>query len=221
MTTPPAPRQMPGLRLMPDLRLMLVTDPALTAKRGLIETVHDAVAGGVTVVQLRDKHMPDGDMLALAKALRAELAPRGVPLVVNDRPEVARDSGAEGLHIGQEDGDPAAARAIVGPDVFLGLSVTCADEIDTVDPAIVDYVGLGPVFATGTKPDAAPPLGLDGFRQVGARLSVPIVAIGGVDESNAGAIMDAGAAGIAVVSAICAADDPRSAAAALRKAVDR
>ena len=204
-----------------DLRLMLVTDAAMTARRGLIATVREAVAGGVTVVQLRDKEASDDDLIALARTLRAELAPRGVPLIVNDRPEVAMAAGADGLHIGQEDGDPRAARRLLGPGAILGLSVTNGAEVATVDPAVVDYVGLGPVFMTATKADAAKPLGLDGFRAVGAILPVPFVAIGGIDTANAASIMAAGASGIAVVSAICAATDPRGAAMALRQVLDR
>jgi thiamine-phosphate pyrophosphorylase len=198
---------------------MLVTDAAMTARRGLADTVRAAVDGGVTVVQLRDKHMPDAEQIVLAASLQEVLVPRGIPLIVNDRPAVARAVGAAGLHIGQDDGDPAAARAIIGPDAILGLSVTHAGEVATVDPAVVDYVGLGPVFATGTKPDAAPPLGLDGLRAVGATLPVPFVAIGGIDAGNAAAVMATGAVGIAVVSAICAAEDPRAAAAVLWRAV--
>lgn len=208
------------MRRLPDLRLMLVTDAAMTARRGLIPTVREAVEGGVTIVQLRDKHASDEDLTALALALRAELAPRGVPLIVNDRPLVAKAAGADGLHIGQEDGSPRAARDLVGPGVILGLSVTRASEVATVDPAVVDYVGLGPVFASATKADAAPPLGFAGVRRAGALLPVPFVAIGGIDAGNARSVMAAGAAGLAVVSAICAAPNPRAAASALRIAVD-
>jgi thiamine-phosphate pyrophosphorylase len=200
---------------------MLVTDGVMTASRGLAATVRAAVDGGVTIVQLRDKDARDDDLVALACALRAELAPRGVPLIVNDRPMVAKAAGADGLHLGQEDGDPRAARLLLGPDAMLGLSVTRAAEVATVDPAVVDYVGLGPVFSTATKADAAPPLGLGGFRTVGAMLGVPFVAIGGIDAANAAAVMAAGAAGIAVVSAICAAPDPKVAAAALRSAIEQ
>ena len=208
------------MRGLADLRLMLVTDAAMTARRGLMRTVLEAVAGGVTVVQLRDKDASDEDLVALARALRSELAPRGLPLIVNDRPDAARAGGADGAHIGQADGDPAGARRLLGPDALLGLSVTRAEEVETVDPTVVDYVGLGPVFATATKADAAAALGLDGFRAVGAMLPVPFVAIGGVDAANAGAIMAAGAAGVAVVSAICAAPDPEAAARALRFAME-
>ena len=204
-----------------DLRLMLVTDAAMSRPRGLIATVLAAVAGGVTVVQLRDKQASDSELIATARALRHALAATGVPLIVNDRPDVTRAAGLAGVHIGQDDGDPAKARALLGPDALIGLSVTRAEEIATVDPAIVDYVGLGPVFSTATKADAAPALGLDGMRAIGRRLPLPFVAIGGIDAGNAAAVIAAGAAGLAVVSAISAADDPRAAAAELRRAIDR
>ncbi len=203
-----------------DLRLMLVTDAAMTARRGLAETVRAAVGGGVTIVQLRDKETDDAALIATARALRALLRPLGVALIVNDRPAVAKAAEADGVHVGQDDGDPAAARRLLGPEALIGLSVTHAGEVATVDENVVDYVGLGPVFASATKADAAPPLGLDGLRAIGPRLRVPFVAIGGIDAANAGTIMAAGAAGVAVVSAICAADDPRAAAAELRRAID-
>ena len=203
-----------------DLRLMLVTDAAMTARLGLVATVRAAVDGGVTIVQLRDKQASDDDMIALARALRAGLAPLGVPLIVNDRPWVAKAAHADGVHVGQDDGDSRAARRLLGPDAIVGLSVTRASEVGTVDAGVVDYVGLGPVFASATKADAALPLGVDGLREVGATLPVPFVAIGGIDAANAGAVIAAGAVGIAVVSAICAAPDPRASAAVLRAAVD-
>jgi thiamine-phosphate pyrophosphorylase len=204
-----------------DLRLMLVTDAALSARHGLVHTVREAVAGGVTIVQLRDKTASEAELIAAALELKAALDRSGVPLIVNDRPEVAKAAGLPGAHIGQDDGDPKAARALLGPDALLGLSVTRAEEIATVDPAVVDYVGLGPVFATGSKSDAALPLGLAGTREIGRRLPVPYVAIGGIGVASAAAIVRGGAAGIAVVSAISAADDPRKAARALRTEIDR
>jgi thiamine-phosphate pyrophosphorylase len=198
---------------------MLVTDPVMTRARGLVETALAAVAGGVTIVQLRDKDAGDAALIAAARALRAALLPLGVPLIVNDRVAVALAAGADGVHIGQDDGDPAAARARLGPDALIGLSVTRAAEIGTVDAGVVDYVGLGPLFATATKADAAPALGLAGARAIAARLPVPWIGIGGIDAHNAADVMGAGAAGVAVVSAICAAADPTPAAADLRRAI--
>jgi thiamine-phosphate pyrophosphorylase len=153
------------------------------------------VAGGATIVQLRDKDADDATLVAAARALRAELAPLGVPLIVNDRVAVAEAAGADGVHIGQDDGDPAAARARLGADALIGLSVTRAAEIATVDAGVVDYVGLGPVFATATKPDAAPALGLAGARAIAARLPVPWIAIGGIDAANAADVIAAGDTG--------------------------
>jgi thiamine-phosphate pyrophosphorylase len=207
------------MRARADLSLMLVTDAAMMARRGVVETVVAAVAGGVTIVQLRDKAASDADLIDAARALRAALAPLAVPLIVNDRPAVARAAGTDGVHIGQNDGDPAAARAIVGPDAIVGLSVTGAQDLASVNPAAVDYVGLGPVFPSATKTDATPPLGIDRFHTLTVQMAVPVLAIGGIDTGNAAAVIAAGSAGIAVVSAIAAADDPRAAAAALRMAM--
>ncbi|MCB1495714.1 MAG: thiamine phosphate synthase [Bauldia sp.] len=207
------------MRRLPDLTLMLVTDAGMMARRGVIDTVMAAVAGGVTAVQLRDKTASDEAMIRLARDLRRRLAPQGIPLFVNDRTAVAIAAEADGLHIGQGDGDPRAARARIGETMLLGLSVTGEADIATVDPAIVDYVGLGPIFASATKADATPALGLEATRAVGARLPLPWVAIGGIDAGNAPAIMATGAAGLAVVSAIAAADDPEQAASALKSAM--
>lgn len=206
------------MKPLPDLRLMLVTDTVMMRQRGLMETVLAAVAGGVTIIQLRDKHATDSELTATAVALRDAL-PGGVPLIVNDRPNVAKAARLAGVHIGQNDGDPAAARALLGPDALIGLSVTRAAEMPTVDSTVVDYVGLGPVFATPTKFDAAPALGLAETRAIGARLPVPFVGIGGIHAGNAAEVIATGASGVAVVSAIAAADNPRSAAADLRRCI--
>jgi thiamine-phosphate pyrophosphorylase len=203
------------------LALMLVTDRAMTARRGLIETVLAAVEGGVTIVQLRDKDAADDELIGIARALMAYLAPLGIPLIVNDRPEVALAAAADGVHLGQSDGDPAKARALLGPEAIVGYSVTAEAEIAGVDAAVVDYVGLGPIFASPTKADAAPALGLDRMGAIGRRLPVSFVAIGGIGLDNAAAIIAGGAVGIACVSALCAVDDPRAAAAALRGAIAR
>jgi thiamine-phosphate pyrophosphorylase len=198
---------------------MLVTDAVLIGARDLAQTVLAAVAGGVTIVQLRDKTQPDETLTATARALRSHLAPLGIPLVVNDRIAVAEAAGADGVHLGQSDGKPAEARARLGADALIGLSVTDVAQLPGVDPAVVDYVGLGPVFTTATKPDADTAIGLDGVRAICRQLALPVVAIGGIDAGNAGAVAAAGADGIAVVSAICAAPDPAVAAAALRRAL--
>ncbi|TCO71654.1 thiamine phosphate synthase [Rhodovulum euryhalinum] len=171
-----------------------------------------AARGGATAVQLRDKCASDAAMIAQARRLKAQLAPLGVPLIVNDRLPVALAAGADGLHIGQSDGDPARMRAALGPDAILGLSIETEAQLAAVPPGIVDYLGVGPVRATATKPDHATPLGLDGLARIVAAAAVPAVAIGGVGAADISALKAAGCAGIAVVSTIAAAPDPGAAA---------
>jgi thiamine-phosphate pyrophosphorylase len=201
-----------------DLSLYLVTDHRLPFAR-MRETVRAAVAGGVRIVQLRDPDVGGRDLLERARALRADLDPLGVPLIVNDRVDVAHAAGAAGVHVGQSDLPPAAARAILGPSAIVGLSITDPVQVGAVDPSVVDYLGIGPVFATGTKPDAAPALGLEGTRAAAAATRLPSVAIGGIDLANAAAVMATGVVGLSVVSAISAAPDPEAAAAALARIV--
>lgn len=200
--------------------VMLVVGPGDTRGRPVREVVRAAVAGGVTAVQLRDKGDDVRAQVTEARALVALLQPLGVPLLVNDRVDVALAAGAGGAHVGQEDLAPEDARRLLGPGRLVGLSVTTPDEaagLGTLPAATVDYVGVGPVFATPTKPDAAPPLGIAGLRAACAALAasvpaVPAIAIGGIAAHNAAAMIAAGADGVAVVSAICAADDPEWAA---------
>jgi thiamine-phosphate pyrophosphorylase len=198
-----------------DLSLYLVTDRALSAPRGVIETVRLAAAGGVTMVQLRDPHARTRPLVEEARALAALLRPLRIPFIVNDRVDVALAAGADGVHVGQSDMRAEDARALIGPDRILGLSITELADLDRSDLSVVDYLGVGPIFATGTKPDAAAPMGTEGLAAIRSRTRLPIVAIGGINAANAAATIKAGAGGISVVSAICAAPDPRAAAAAL------
>jgi thiamine-phosphate pyrophosphorylase len=200
-----------------DLSVYLVLDPGLCADRGLVDTAVAAVRGGATVVQLRDKGADAAALSRSAAALKAALAGSGVPVIVNDCAEAAL--AADGLHVGQDDMDPAAARAIIGPDRLLGLSVETEAAAARVDPRLVDHVGAGPVFATATKPDHKAPVGFDGLARLCAAAPVPAVAIGGLTAAHAGPVLAAGAQGLAVVSAICAAPDPEAAARALAAAV--
>lgn len=204
-----------------DLGLYLVTDRDLCATLGIERMVAEAVAGGVTMVQLRDDTTPTAELIEVARGLMGLLAPLDVPLIVNNRLEVALAARATGLHVGQSDLPAATARAALGPDAILGLSVTATSQLAAVDPGRVDYLGVGPIFATATKPDAAPPMGLAGLAVCRAQAALPIVAIGGIDGANAAAVIGAGADGIAVVSAVCAAASPRSAAELLARHVAR
>lgn len=198
-----------------DLSLYLVLDPELCDGIGVVETARAAAAGGVTMIQLRDKHGTTAGRVAAGRALMAALASTGVPLIVNDDVEAAIAIGADGLHIGQDDVAAHAARERIGRGMVLGVSAETEALAAGIDPQIVDYAGLGPVFATPTKPDHKQPIGLDGLARLAAASPVPSVAIGGLKAGHAAGVLTAGARGLAVVSAICGQPDTRAAAARL------
>ena len=195
-----------------DLSLYLVLDPGLCAGFGMVETARAAVAGGASVVQLRDKHADTPLMIETGRALKAALSGTGALLIVNDNVEAAVAIGADGLHIGQEDMDAPTARARIGDDMILGLSVETEALAAGIDPAIVDYAGIGPVFATSTKADHKEPTGFAGLARLVRVCPVPAVAIGGLKAAHVGDVFAAGANGLAVVSAICGTRDPEAAA---------
>lgn len=194
------------------LRLYLVTDQASLRGRPLADVVLAAVQGGVTCVQLREKTLSTRDFVALARTMRALLEPFKVPLIINDRIDVALACGAHGVHLGQSDMPVELARRLLPANVFLGLSVENVDDVRRAASQPVDYLGVSPVFATPTKTDTALPWGLAGLRQVRAMSALPLVAIGGIHRHNAREVLTAGADGLAVVSALCAADNPQAAA---------
>jgi thiamine-phosphate pyrophosphorylase len=202
-----------------DWSLYLVTDRRLSSPRSLHDVVRAALRGGVTAVQLREKECATRDFVDLARALKAILAPAGVPLVINDRVDVALAACADGVHIGQSDMDYRDARRLLGPDAIIGLSVETPEQAERAADLAVDYLGVGPIFPTPTKTDAAPVWGIEGLAALRRASRHLLVAIGGIDRENAGAVIRAGADGIAVVSAICAAPDPEQAARELRAAI--
>lgn len=202
-----------------DLTLYLVTDPRLVAARGLVATVDAAVKGGATIVQLRDPDAHGRALVEQARALKALLAPLNIPLIINDRVDVAVAADADGVHLGQDDMTPADARAVLGPERILGLSVGNPAEYAGSDLSGVDYLGVGPVKATGTKVDAGGAIGAAGVAAVRALTRLPIVGIGGLATADVSEVIRAGADGVAVVSAICAAGDPEQAARALKATV--
>lgn len=204
-----------------DLTLYLVTDTVLCGARGVAATVEAALSGGITVVQVRDPTAPDDEFVRLGRAVAAVLAGSGVPLIVNDRVHLVEAIGADGAHVGQGDLDPLAARARLGPDALLGLSVQTLAHVEAaaaLPPGTVDHLGVGPVWWQATKPDAADPGGLDTLAMIVRRSQVPCVAIGGIDAARAPAVRATGAAGVAVVSAICGQPDPAAAARRVRAA---
>ena len=194
-----------------DLSVYLVTDRTLSGVRGVLETVAAAIAGGAAIIQLRDPEAKTRALVEEARAILALTRRAGIPFIVNDRVDVALAVGVDGVHIGQSDMSVADTRTLIGPDPILGLSITSEADLDVSDLQGVDYLGVGPVFQTSTKPDSAPPINVGGLEAIVARTKIPIVAIGGLHAGNAAEAIAAGAKGIAIVSAICAAPDPEAA----------
>jgi len=200
--------------------LCLVTDRGLCRDRPLEQVVEQALAGGATMIQLREKHAPLELFLQLARTLLPLVHRHGAPLIINDRVDVALMAGADGVHLGQRDMPCIAARRMLGPEKIIGLSVENVEQAVEAESFDVDYIGISPVFATATKTDTAPALGLEGVAAIRRLSRHPLVAIGGLHEGNVASVMKAGAHGVAVVSAICAADDPKHAARSIRERID-
>ena len=187
-----------------DLTLYLVLDPTLCAgENGMVQTAQIAAQSGATCVQLRAPNWCTDKLISCGNKLKRVLAPYGVPLIVNNDVKAAQMIQADGLHIGQSDMPAAQAREQLGPDAIIGLSITRRNKIGTLDPKLVDYAGVGPVYTTCTKKDAAPAMGPQELRYITEHLSVPVVAIGGIGVAQAPVMRQAGVQGIAVVSAIC------------------
>lgn len=202
-----------------DLSVYLVVGPADCRGRPVAEVVAAALRGGVTLVQLRDKEATPERYLETGRELRGLCRKAGVPFVVNDRFEAVELLQADGLHVGQEDIEPAAARKAIGPDRLLGLSVHAPGQLAAIAEGAVDYLGVGPVFPTLSKADARAASGAEGIAAIRAASRLPIVGIGGLDAGRAALPIQAGADGVAVVSAIAGAEDPEAAARALVRAV--
>jgi thiamine-phosphate pyrophosphorylase len=195
-----------------DLGVYLVTDRACCGARSVEQVVRAAIDGGATLVQLRDKNVDAGPMLALGRSLLAILRPRGIGMIVNDRIDVAQVLDADGVHIGQQDIPYAEARRLLGPAKIIGVSVGSEAEARKAAGWDVDYVGVGPVYPTATKPDAGVALGPDTTARLARLSGHRAVAIGGIDATNAATLYAAGLEGVAVISAVCSASDPGAAA---------
>lgn len=194
-----------------DLSLYLVLDPELCRTHSMVETTQAAIAGGATIIQLRDKRAGTEGLIRIGRELMDAMRGTGVPLIVNDDIDAAIAIGADGLHVGQDDLPTKTARDRLGPDKIIGLSIEDETVARKVDRSIVDYVGIGPVFATPTKPDHKPAIGFDGLASLVRIAGLPSVAIGGLKRDHVDPVFEAGANGIAVVSAICGQPDPEGA----------
>ena len=201
-------------------KLYVITCPEFRGDRSQAERVREAALGGADAVQLRDKNASDEELLSQARELLSVLRPLGVPLIVNDRAQVARNCGADGVHLGQEDGALAAAKKIMGADKIYGRSTHTPGQGEAAQEEGFDYIGVGPVFSTPTKLGRVP-AGLEYVRYAAEHLALPFVAIGGIDETNVRQVLQAGAERIAVVRAVLGQADPRRAAQHLKKSIKR
>ena len=195
-----------------DYSLYLVTDRGLSRGRSTLEIVKAGVTGGVTCVQLREKKCSTRKFIKEALSVKEYLKQNNIPLIVNDRVDVAQAIGADGVHLGQTDMPLTMAKDILKGSMIIGISAESVEDAIRAEKDGADYIGVSPIFATPTKTDTAMPLGLEGVEEIGKAVSLPKVAIGGLNRKNAGEVILNGADGIAVVSAIVSADDPRKAA---------
>jgi len=208
-----------------DIRFYALIDPARAGGHALPELARLLAAGGATLVQLRDKHSETRALVETARAVKSALAPARIPLIVNDRVDVALAAQADGVHVGQDDMAVADARRLMGAGAIIGLSIKTEAQAQAAPVDLLDYVGIGGVYATTSKDNPDPPIGLAGLARIGEVLrrrapKLPLCAIAGIDASNAGATVAAGADGVAVISALSLAASPQDAACELRAIVD-
>lgn len=201
--------------------LYLVTDEKLCLGRSLVEVVEQAVKGGVTAVQLREKDIPTRDFILRAVQLKKILAPYHVPLIINDRIDIAVAVGAEGIHVGQSDMPYEYFRKIIPGRMIKGLSVETPEQVLEAEKYELDYLSVSPVFLTNTKTELTQEWGIEGLKKLAGRTKHKIIAIGGINQTNAAKIIQAGADGVAIVSAICSARDPLMAAKELKSIINK
>ena len=202
-----------------DYSLYLVTDRGLARGRSTLEIVSAAVHGGATVVQLREKDCSTRDFIEQALAIKEFLKDCGVPLIINDRVDVAQAVKAGGVHLGQTDMPLGLAKKILGDSMIVGISAESLQDAIDAEKGGADYLGVSPIYATPTKTDTAPPLGLEGLREIRKAVRLPLIGIGGLNRDNAAIVIRNGADGVAVVSAIVAADDPQTATDELKQII--
>jgi len=200
------------------LSLIVITDPDCGAGRSIVDVTRAALRAGAPSIQLRGKDLPAREQVELARALLALTRPAGALLWVNDRLDVALAAGADGVHLGQDDIPLQATRRIVPPGFLVGISAETPELAQAAERGGADYVGTGPVYPTGSKADAGDAVGRERIAEVSRAVRIPIVAIGGISESNAADVIRAGAAGVAVISAVMRAAEPESATRALLRA---
>lgn len=201
-----------------DYSIYLVTDRGILGDKNLLEAAAEAIEGGVTLIQLREKDVCSRDFYRLALQVKDLCHSKGIPLLINDRLDIALAVDADGLHIGQEDLPVQVARKLLGPEKILGLSVSTIEEAVQGEKEGADYLGAGAVFHTGSKDVSIPPIGPTGLKQIKEAVSIPVVGIGGIGLSNIGEVKGTGVDGVSVISAIFGAPDIQDAARRLARA---
>ena len=204
-----------------DYSLYLVTDRGLSRGRTTIQIVEAALCGGVTCVQLREKTCSTREFITQALSIKDHLKRHDVPLIINDRVDIAQAVNADGVHLGQNDMPIETAKAILKDSMIIGISAESLEDAVQAEKDGADYIGVGPIYATSTKTDTAYPLGLEGLREIRKSVKIPLVGIGGLNRENAGEVINNGADGVAVVSAIVAADNPEKVARELKKIIEQ
>jgi thiamine-phosphate pyrophosphorylase len=204
-----------------DYSLYLVTDRTLSRGRSTLEVIQAAIQGGVTCVQLREKSCSTREFIEEARAIKGFLSASAIPLIINDRVDIALAIEADGVHLGQTDMPLVTARSIVGADMIIGISAECLQDAVEAERLGADYLGVSPIYDTPTKTDTAPSLGLKGLRRIRSAVKLPLVGIGGLNLTNAAEVVANGTEGVAVVSAIVSAENCETAARQLRDVIDR
>ncbi len=204
-----------------DFSLYLVTDRKIIGNRNILDIVSASIKGGVTAIQLREKDCSTREFIQIAREIKKLLTDLNIPLIINDRVDIAQLIKADGVHIGQSDMDYTDARSLLGYNAIIGVSVENKTQALTAISSDVDYISISPVFTTPTKPEAKDFWGIEGLKEIRKLTNKYLVAIGGINETNIYEVLQAGADGIAVVSAICAAKDPENAAKALKNIINK
>lgn len=202
-------------------RLHVITDTVIQKRYSHVELAGLAIKGGADTIQFRSKTGSTRELIETAAAVKRICEEAGVPLIINDRVDVAIAVKADGVHLGQDDFPVSAARKLLGPDCIIGGSAGNIKEAGICCSEGADYVGIGPVYETGSKNDAGPPTGIDNLKDLISCSSIPVIAIGGITQDKIPFLMNAGAYGVAVISAVCSSDDPEGAAKILMEKIKR
>ena len=200
-------------------KLHVITDTLLQMRFSHVELTEMAIAGGADIIQFRSKSGSTREMINAATQMKILCSRAGVPLIINDRVDIALAVGADGVHLGQDDFPIPVARKLLGPDAIIGGSAGDMEEAEKCLAEGADYIGVGPVYDTKSKTDAGEAMGIENLRIIAEKIPLPIIAIGGITVSDMDELLNAGAHGVAVISSVCLSDDPESAARRLHEAL--